>query len=263
MRNGRATSLWLRGAAWALVFFAGREAAAASVTFTATGGGLSASAKFEKFDTNLVITLTNTATTDLTVPSQGLTALFFDITGSPTLTPVSAILPPGGTIDTLHKPKDGPPFVTDDTPADGNVGGEFGYAENHADAPGGAGYGIGSAGLGIFGGGSFNGPDLGGPGSGALNGPDFMVGPKKASSPGDDPATYSPGRDTPIIHHAVVFTLSGFTAGVGDIYHPSFQYGTSLGEPRIPIPEPTATLLFGCGLAALGLWVRKRRLRTL
>jgi hypothetical protein len=56
-------------------------AAAASITYSFSSGPLSATALFEKSGSNLVITLTNTSLADATVPTDILTAVYFEITG--------------------------------------------------------------------------------------------------------------------------------------------------------------------------------------
>ena len=68
------------------------EATTITSTVTGTSGNLAASADFSFDDvTNvLTVTLTNTSTADVLVPTDVLTALLFNLTGGATLTPVSA-----------------------------------------------------------------------------------------------------------------------------------------------------------------------------
>ena len=82
-----------------LLLCSARAAGAATYNFTASSGGLSASAQFVTGGGQLIITLANTSTADVTAPNQVLTAVFFDVTGQPlALTPVSATLAPGSQV---------------------------------------------------------------------------------------------------------------------------------------------------------------------
>jgi MYXO-CTERM domain-containing protein len=211
--------------------------AAHGVTFTGSLGNLEAEAEFTVSGTNLIVRLTNTSVNDCLVPADLLTAVFFDISGSPVfLTPVSALLT-GGSV--VHNGPNG----------GGNVGGEWDYADGVSGAPGGGAYGIGSAGLGIFGNGNFNGPDLEPPT--AVNGLNYGI-----LSTGDNPATgNSPLQNNPLIQDEVTFTLSGLPAGfdITRINNVWFQYGTDLSEPNFPTPGTLGLL----GLA--GLVVARRR----
>jgi hypothetical protein len=71
---------------------------------------------------------------------------------------------------------------------------------------------------------------------------------------------------TPIISNAVIFTLAGLPssfnlsyASIGNVY---FQYGTSLSEPHISVPEPATVLLLVPGvIAVLAGRARSRRKR--
>jgi hypothetical protein len=65
--------------------------AAASVTFNGTNGSnLSASAMFDVVGGHLQVTLTNTSGVDVNDPAQILHALFWDMTGNPSLSYTSA-----------------------------------------------------------------------------------------------------------------------------------------------------------------------------
>ena len=71
--RGRSVVLTLVSAALASASAAGNP-----VTWTASQGSLAASAKFEVFGSDLVVTLTNTSLVDVFAPSDVLTAVFFD-----------------------------------------------------------------------------------------------------------------------------------------------------------------------------------------
>jgi hypothetical protein len=64
-----------------------------------------------------------------------------------------------------------------------------------------------------------------------------------------------------LIQSSVVFTLGNLPVGftLADISNVSFQYGTSLNEPNIPVPEPSTMLLLGSGL--LGLWGFRKKFK--
>ncbi len=219
---------------------------AAPIVFTGTSGSLSASASFDVSGTSLLVTLTNTSTSDVLVPADVLTAMFFTITGSPILTPVSALLGAGSTV--FYDP--------DGQPAGGNVGGEWAYKTGLSGAPLGAASGISSTGIGLFGFSNFNGPDLEPPL--ALDGPQYgILSSGDIESTGNGGITGSGG----LIKNSVVFTLSGLTAGydlTGRISNVSFQYGTSLNEPNVPVPEPGTLILLGSGLIGLVGYGRKK-----
>lgn len=197
---------------------------AACATFAVVGG-------------NLEITLDNTSTFDVLNPPEVLTGLFFEIDGLPTLSPVSAIIAAGSTVD--HAP----------FPAGGNVGGEWAYRGDLAGNPYGADYGISSAGFGIFGNANFNGPDLDPPTS--VNGLNYGI-----TSAGDNPNTgNTPIVTRPYIRHAVVFKLSGIPQGfdpMAKISNITFQYGTALDEGHFPEPSTFGMLLLA------GLLIRRR-----
>jgi hypothetical protein len=239
-----------RGLAIAGCLLAVTAAQAVPIVFTGSSGVLSASASFDIVGGNLQVTLTNTSTADTLVPSDVLTAVFFNVAGNPSLTPLSGTL--AGT--TLYGAT-GP-----------NVGGEWAY--NNGLNQFGANSGISSAGFGLFGPPDlFPGPNLDGPDS--PNGLNYGI-----VSAGDNAATGNAGvTGVPLLKGSVVFTLSGITsvAGISNI---TFQYGTSLGgvpggEPSFPgspgpggpgVPDGGSTvILCGAALALLGVLRRFRR----
>ncbi len=77
-------------AIFAVMLLAPIAIARADVLLTQTNGSLSASANFNLTGNVLTVTLTNTSAADVLVPTDVLTAVFFN--GNGTLTPVSALL---------------------------------------------------------------------------------------------------------------------------------------------------------------------------
>jgi hypothetical protein len=213
----------------------------------------------------LKVTLTNTSSSDVLVPVDVLTAVFFDIPGF-SLTPVSALLNGGSTV--LFGPTNG-----------GNMGGEWAYEEGLSGAPGSANRGISSSGYGLFGDSNFNGPSLHDPD--AVDGLQYGI-----TSLGDDPAT----GNTPVtggnmanpvglIKNSVVFTLTygSGSLDLSKISKVSFQYGTGLNEPNVPgepngppppppggdppfVPEPTSVAVWSL-IVGLGVFVTSRSKR--
>jgi hypothetical protein len=191
---------------------------------------------------NLTIIVDNISTADVSVPSQVLTAVFFNSPSHPVLTPESALL-------------NGSTVLFASQPAGGNVGGEWAYASglNLYNAN----QGISSAGFDLFGAANFNGPDLDGDAA-SVNGLGYGI-----TSAGDDPdiGNAQVTGNVPLIHHVVVFTLSG--AGDSIVIEDqnfTFQYGTALTDPHITVPLPPSVLLMGSGLMGLGLVGWRRRL---
>ena len=220
------------------------------LTFVSSNGLRSASATFDVVAGNLQITLNNISTNDVTSPTGGgaiLTSVFFDLAPTTTLTPVSAMLGLGSVV---HFGSNG----------GGNMGGEWAFESGLIGAPGNAGLGVSSSGLGYFGLANFNGPNLGGPGNGAVDGLQYGI-----TAAGDNIATGNAPvtGGNALIQNSVVFTIGGnpvFTT-IGDyiISNVSFQYGTSLSEPRdlgvfveTNVPEPTALSICALLLIPIG-----------
>lgn len=204
-------------------------------------GDLAASVEFSVSGTNLLVSLTNTSSMDITEPAQVLTAVFFRVSGDAvTLTRTSATIAPGSLV------------TNGTTPSDGVVGGEWAYRGGNL--LGNWNQGISSSGLGIFGPGNlFPGANLAGP-----EGPDGVQ--FGIASAGDNPSTHNGGTNTPLIQNSVNFVLAGLpdNFNINRIVAVRFQYGTDLSEPNIEVlvPAPGALALAGIGVLAIG---RRRR----
>lgn len=220
--------------------------AQAQVTFSGSSGLLAASAEFSVSGSSLIVTLSNTSQSDVMVPTDVLTGVFFNISGAPmSLGRVSGLLAPGSTI--FYDPEG--------QPAGGVIGGEFAYNGSLAGAPGNRTYGISSSGLNLFGPGDlFPGPDLCPP----VNPDGLQYG---FLSSGDNTATGNSAilNGGGLIKHAAVFTLSGVGANfdLGRVQQVWFQYGTDLSEPGFEgnVPAPAGAAAF----ALASLFAARRR----
>jgi len=211
----------------------GAGSSANAVVFSGSSGTLAASVSFDIVAGNLQVTLANTSTYDTLVPTDVLTAVFFNVAGNPSLTPLSAVLAAGSTVF----------YDAQGQPAGGVVGGEWAYRNNlpSGGVPLNANSGISSSGFGPpadFGTGAatkFPGADLENPDN--IDGLQYGI-----LSAGDNSATGNTGitGSGGLIKNSVVFTLSGLPVGfsLADISGVSFQYGTALSEPNI-VPEPS------------------------
>jgi hypothetical protein len=227
-----------------------------SYTYSLTNGTQAAAVEFVlSGPTTLSVTLSNTSSADTLVPTDVLTAVYFNVTGSPTFGETSAILATGSTV--IYDP--------DGQPAGGVVGGEWAYVRGIGVTVGsGLGAttyneGISSSGLGIFGPADrFPGPNLAGPADPAGVQYGLLTAGDKSAT-GNGGITGSGG----LIKNSVVFTLqvaSSFTLSqLGNKV--AFQYGTDLSEPSfnsgpptislLSVPEPSSILI--AALSGLGL----------
>ncbi len=222
------------------LFVAALAGTAQATTFVASDAfGRAAQVDFQVSGSQLVVTLTNISNSDVLVPIDVLTGVYWSMSGSGTLSRDSALLAPGSTV------------IYNSQPAGGVVGGEWAY--NQGLSFHGATFGISSSGLGMFGPGDrFPGPDLQPPTS--PNGLEYGI-----VSAGDNSATGNGGvtGSGGLIKNSVIFTLGGFTNySINSIANVGFQYGTNVSEPYIETPAPGS-------LAALGLLgvasLRRRR----
>ncbi len=232
---------------------AGTTASWAAFTFEGSSGTHSASVTFSVSGGSLTVTLVNTAKSDVMVPTDVLTAVFFDTAPSVPLDPGSATLAPGSTV------------LFGTTDPGGVVGGEWAYASG-VGSPTRAGLGISSAGLGLFGPQDrFPGNNLQGPSS-----PDGLQ--YGITSAGDNPATGNAAvrGANALIKNAVVFTLTINGAAENLTFNNVlFQYGTALSDGSYtgtpvngnPVPVPEASTLIAGALLLLPFGASTLRIR--
>jgi hypothetical protein len=217
-------------------------------TWSASSGSLAASATFTTWnDGTLTVLLQNTSAADAAVPTDILTALFWDPRSS--LTPLSAVLGPGSTVK---------------NPPSGYSGPDLGsqYAFKAADA-GSVVLGASSIGSGYFGPGDLF-PHPGGTINASQgNPPDGL--PYGITSASDTAGNDNGGvSGTALVKNSVLFTFSiaGGVYDLSQVNNVSFQYGTQIGE-NVLVPEPTtmiagALLLLPFGASTLRILRRNR-----
>lgn len=228
-------------------------------TFSFTEGSpRAARATFEASGSNLRIGLTNTSTFDVMVPEENLTALFFDLAGGDSLSPVNALLGDGAVVyqgSTIITDINGDGVVDAD---DRDVSGEWAYKTKVPTLP--ATYAISSVGL----------DDLFGP-KDRFDTSMNLAGPKSPDgmqygilSTGDDPSTGNGGISGSVMSRdSVVFTFSGLDTDFdpADISNVWFHYGTSYTSPLPPppsMPEPATMTALMLGAGALVGYTRRR-----
>lgn len=236
-----------------------QTASATPLTVSGTHPTLPLSAQVT-FDTGpgnaLIVTLANIRNSDVQMPFEILTTLYFDIAGAPlVLTPTSAVVPqPGNSIQN-------PPATPYDPAPTFGVGGEWEWVNGMTNAPFGQDYSLASSGLGLDGTHTlFPGANLSGPTM--VDGAQYGI-----TSPTDDGTTgNSAVTSTPFIKSQVKFTLTGLPANFdpsSSIFNIQFQYGTTRCDTAGTVdrcvpdyPEP-GTL----GLLAIGSMLMLRRSR--
>jgi hypothetical protein len=220
--------------------------AAAAVTVNATNGSnLSASATFDIVAGNLQVTLTNTSGVDINDPAQILHALFFDISGNPSLTYTSANICGSCTFTAAG------PTGTD-------VGAEWGYITNPSGVT--QNYGLSSAGYGVgsytFVSGATDQPHQGTPPAGG----DYGLVSAGYTTAGDNGGVTN---NQPYIKNSVIFNLGAFNGSLGSVNNIRFQYGTALTDANLPgtppVPEPATWAMMLVGFAGIGVAMRRRR----
>jgi len=217
--------------------------AAAAVTFNATNGSnLSASATFDIVGGNLQVTLTNTSGVDINDPAQILHALFFDISGNPSLTYTSANICGSCTFTAAG------PTGTD-------VGAEWGYITNPIGVT--QTYGLSSAGYGAgsyaFVPGATDQPHQGTPPGGG----DYGLVSAGYTTAGDNGGVTN---NQPYIDNSVIFNLGAYNGSLSNISNLRFQYGTALTDPNLSaVPEPATWALMLLGFGGIGVSMRRRR----
>lgn len=224
------------------------SSANAAVVFNFSSGARSAQVSMNTSGSNLVITVTNTATADALVPTDILTAVFFNVSGgSLSLSPLSAVLNSGSSI--VGKSGAVPSPATE--PGD-SIASEWSY-KGGISGPGSSAYGISSTGIGIFGP-----PDRFNTATN-LQGPTSPAGLQYGiTTAGDNPTTGNGDYNAnALVKNSVIFTLSGLPSGfdLNLITDVTVLYGTSATDPFIKVPAPGSIAIAGAGL----LVARRRR----
>jgi hypothetical protein len=261
--------------AGALLALASTSAVADPIIFEGTNGSLATRVEFSVSGTDLIVELSNTSTADVLLQSNLMSALFFDLDTLNNLVLQSAFAsgPLGiyqqnstqnsnanGALNNISDATNlAAPGSTNGGP--GTFDGGWQLRENFGGLPGlTQTRGVGTNGLGVF-----NGSDV-------INTDNLDY---ALTSAGDNVATSQAQQlfNDPYIQNIITFTFSGLPVGFDltaqNVSNVRVQYGTSLTEPSItipdgdedqPVPEPGTVFLLGA--AALGLMGATRRRRN-
>jgi hypothetical protein len=266
MRNMGYKGCWVNAATFACLFAISAVAQADSITFNGSSSGRQASVTFATSGSDLIVTLTNTATSSTPNASFVLTGVFFSMNPSVSLTRVAAEIAAGSNLAQAGQSD----FAPTDTNANGllDIGAEWAY-KTGTNAFG-SNQGIASVGLGgsnDFGSSNFPGSDLDNPLS--PNGLNYGIVPAGFVNGEGNGGMHN----DPFVRNSVRLTLSGLSAGFStqsSISNVTFIYGTDLGIFDMPgtpgnppggetppgVPLPAAAW---AGFALLGGFGLKRR----
>jgi hypothetical protein len=270
----------LAGLASAAMLLTGVGAAQAALTISGSSGNHSASAAFNIIGGDLFLTLTNTGTsaTGTYAPGDVLTAVFFNITGSPTFMPISATIPSGSNVANPGSCNNASAATCS---ALTNVSTEWGYQHNPnsgnpiGPVPGSQ-EGVSSTGFNVFGPHDMIDQGSSPPDTPVPDGANFgIVGSGYVNGAGNGGV-----NSTPLIRDSVLVDLGATTLtslNSSDITNVTFAYGTrpdsafsggtiictppGCGNQGSDVPEPDALSILAVGLAGLGFTVRRRKMR--
>jgi MYXO-CTERM domain-containing protein len=256
--------LWaVRFAAALALSYAATSASATTFTtspFIGSSGSLQASATFAYDSTvgggTLTVTLENTATVPGVGAANLLGAVLFNLTGNPTLTPVSALLGSDGALLNFT----GTAYTGSLVAADGFYSAFDATGIHNGSVNVGQNYIISAVGYGVTVAPS-TGNFPGGTTYPNIDGGNFIMTPALPVG-----GHTSSQQDTPLVSGAMIFTFSGVGTGLtaSSITNVAFQYSTTLGSPIPAVSTPEPSTLAIAGLGALGLFgygIRRRRAR--